>query len=86
MTTITIPAIYRDGVLQPQVKLDLPENTPVQIQVQVTSLPASSAVAGSLFGRFPELAALNDDAFAWAKRLWEHSLEKQSRLLDGLAP
>jgi len=84
MTTITIHAIYRDGVLQPQGKLDLPENTPVQ--VQVTALSASRAVAGSLFGRFPELATLDDDAFAWAKRLWEHGLEKQSRLLDGLAP
>lgn len=62
MTTITVPAIYRGGVLQPQVKLDLPENTPVQIQVTAVTAPA--AAAGSLFGAFPELAALSDDAFA----------------------
>ena len=83
MTTITVPAVYRGGVLQPQVKLDLPDNTPVQ--VQVTSLPADQVPAGSLFGMFPELAALNSDDLAWAKRLWEHSIEKQSRLLDRLA-
>jgi predicted DNA-binding antitoxin AbrB/MazE fold protein len=33
MMTITILAIYRDGVLQPERKLELPENTPVQLQV-----------------------------------------------------
>jgi predicted DNA-binding antitoxin AbrB/MazE fold protein len=45
MTTITIQAIYRDGVLQPGSKLDLPDNTPVQ--VQVTPLPTGKV---SLFG------------------------------------
>jgi len=45
MTTITVQAVYRDGVLQPRTKLDLPENTPVQ--VQVTPLPAGKE---SLFG------------------------------------
>jgi len=82
MVTITVQAVYRGGVLQPQDELDLPDNTPVQ--VQVTPLPASRAATGSLFGAFPELAALTGDEFAWAKRLWEHGLEKQSRLLDEL--
>lgn len=67
MTTITVPAIYRGGVLQPQIELDLPENTPVQIQV--TTLAAPAAMSSSLFGAFPELAALGDGAFGWAKRL-----------------
>ena len=83
MPAIIIPAVYRNGVLQPQTKLDLPENTVVQ--VQVTPFLPASAPSGSLFGAFPELAALTDDAFAWAKRLWEHGLEKQSRILDDLA-
>ena len=83
MTTFTVQAIYQDGVLQPKVKLNLPNNTPVQ--VQVTPLPAGPASAHSLFGLFPDLATLGDDDFAWARRLWEHSLEQQSSRLDGLA-
>ncbi len=82
MTTFTVQAVYQGGVLQPKDKLNLPDNTPVQ--VQVTPLPISGAPTNSLFGAFPELAALTGDDFAWAKRLWEHSLEKQSSLLDGL--
>ena len=84
MTTFTIQAVYQGGVLYPKIKLDLPDNTPVQ--VQVTPLPAGKAATNSLFGRFPELAMLGDDDWAWAKRLWEHSLERQSSRLDELTP
>lgn len=80
MTIVTIPAIYQGGVLRPQAKLNLPDNTPVQIQV--TTWPAT--VAGSLFGAFPSLAMFTSDDLDWAKRLWEHSIEQQSRRLDGL--
>lgn len=83
MTTITVQAVYRGGALYPQAKLDLPEDT--QVEVQVTPTPSRSTTAASLFGKFPELASLTGDDFAWAKRLWDHGLEKQSRLLDGLA-
>ena len=82
MAVITVQAIYTDGVLKPQVALDLPDNT--FVQVQVTPLPAAATTPGSLFGAFPELSALTDDDLAWARRLWEHSIEKQSRILDGL--
>lgn len=82
MTSIIVEAVYRDGVLQPRNKLDLPNNTPVQ--VEVTPLPVKSGSPGSLFGSFPELAALTGDEFSWVKRLWEHGLEKQSRLMDEL--
>jgi predicted DNA-binding antitoxin AbrB/MazE fold protein len=82
MMTITIQAVYRDGVLKPERELDLPENTPVQ--VQVTPLPTTTLQGNSLFGAFPELSLLTEDDFDWAKRLWEHSAEKQSRILDGL--
>lgn len=80
MTTIVIPAIYRDGVLHPQTRIDLPDNTPVEIQVTPVSRAASPAA--SLFGAFPQLGALPEDDFAWAKRMWEHGLERQSRALD----
>ncbi len=65
--TITIHAIYRDGVLTPEEKLDLPDNTPVQLQV--TALPTTPVQGNSLFGAFPELAALTDNDFAGVKRL-----------------
>ena len=78
--TITVQAIYRNGVLQPQQQLDLPDNTPVQ--VQITTLSATGASGGSLFGAFPELAALTADDFDWVKRSWERGLEKQTRLLS----
>lgn len=79
---ITFQAAYQNGVLRPRVKLDLPDNTVVQVQVD----PGPATDAGrTLFGAFPELAALADSDFAWAARAWEHGAEKQSRLLDGLS-
>jgi len=82
MGTITIQATYSNGVLKPRGKLDLPDNTTVQ--VQITPLVTADATTDSLFGAFPELAMLSDDDVAWARRLWEHGAEKQSRILDGL--
>jgi hypothetical protein len=83
MTTITVQAVYRNGVLFPGSQLNLPDNTP--LQVQITLLPSPNTPAPSLFGAFPELAELTGDDFQWVRRLWEHGLEKEARLLDGLA-
>lgn len=77
---ITIQAIYRKGTLQPKGKLNLPDETLVELQV--TPLATEKTPATSLFGAFPELATFTTDDFAWAKRTWEHSLAKQSRLQD----
>jgi AF2212-like len=82
MTGITIQAVYRNGVLEPEKELGLPENT--LVRVQITPLPQFHNAGGSMFGAFPELASLTGDDFAWARRLWEHGGEKQSRILDGL--
>ncbi len=82
---IQTKGIYQDGVLKPEKKLALPENTPVDIQVVTTTSTARPEVTGSLFGAFPELATLNGDDFAWAKRLWDHGIEKQSRIVDDLS-
>jgi predicted DNA-binding antitoxin AbrB/MazE fold protein len=82
MKTITVQAVYRKGALRPKKKLDLPENT--LVQVQVTPLKAAPVPAGSLFGAFPELKAITEEDISWIKRLWEHGLEKQMRILDGL--
>jgi len=82
MTTFTVQAVYHKGALRPKKKLDLPENT--LVQVQVTPLEAVPVSAGSLFGAFPELKAITDEDISRVKRLWEHGLEKQMRILDGL--
>lgn len=80
---LTFQATYQNGVLRPRIKLNLPDNSVVQ--VQVTSAAPADTVNASLFGAFPELAALTDSDFDWAERTWEHSTEKQSRTLDGLS-
>jgi predicted DNA-binding antitoxin AbrB/MazE fold protein len=82
MSVITVEAIYKDGILKPKTKLDLPDNT--LVEVSVTPIPKPASRRRSLFGAFPELALLTEDEFEWAKRLWEHGLEKQSRILNGL--
>ena len=80
MTTITVQALYQDGVLKPKQKIDLPEET--LVQVQVTPVEVVGTPSGSLFGAFPELAKITDDDILWVKRLWEHGLEKQFRISD----
>lgn len=79
---MTIKAIYSDGVLKPLKPLPLDENQTVEIEVTV--VPSATAATKSLFGAFPALAVFSQEDFDWAKRLWEHSIEKQSRILDGL--
>lgn len=45
--------------------------------------PAEQPVTDSLFGAFPELAAITDEDLAWVKQQWNQSLEKQMRIIDG---
>jgi len=80
MATITVQALYHEGVLKPKQKIDLPEET--LVQVQVTPVDAIGSLSGSLFGAFPELAKITHDDILWVKRLWEHGLEKQFRISD----
>lgn len=80
---MTIKAIYHDGILELLEPLPLEENQ--KVEIELTPLSTSVPEPGSLFGAFPELAALTTDDLEWAKRLWEHSAEKQSRILDGLS-
>ncbi len=80
METINIQAVYHKGVLKPQKKLDLPENTLVQLQV--TPLSETNALPGSLFGAFPELAGVSEEELAWVRRQWEKAGERQARLVE----
>jgi predicted DNA-binding antitoxin AbrB/MazE fold protein len=79
---MTIKAIYSNGVLKPLKPLPLDENQTVEIQV--TKISEATPKTKSLFGAFPALAAFSHEDFDWAKRMWEHDVEKQSRTLDGL--
>ncbi|MDW8327995.1 MAG: hypothetical protein RMK99_15650, partial [Anaerolineales bacterium] len=69
----------RNGVLQLPHKLDLPENTVVQ--VEITPLPSPTKLK-SLYGAFPELAAIIDADLDEAKQIWQEGLEKQLRILE----
>jgi len=80
MQSINFQAIYRKGVLKPKIKLNLPEDS--LVEVQVTPVQAQSAAAVTLFGAFPKLAGLSESDMAWARKLWEDATRKQSRFLD----
>jgi predicted DNA-binding antitoxin AbrB/MazE fold protein len=71
MTTITIQAVYRNGVLQPESNLDLPENTAVR--VEVTPLGETPPGQDTRFGALPELAQITEADMAWAKTRWSRT-------------
>jgi predicted DNA-binding antitoxin AbrB/MazE fold protein len=48
MTSITVQAIYANGLLKPTTRLNLPEG--VTVQVQITVLPLASSGTPSAFG------------------------------------
>lgn len=52
MTTVTLQATYRDGVLQLPHKLDLPDGATVELQITTIHPPADRAI------RFGELAGV----------------------------
>jgi predicted DNA-binding antitoxin AbrB/MazE fold protein len=79
METFTVQAVYKKGVLRPKTKLNLPENSVVEVDVRMKK--RKGGVRATLFGAFPELAAITDDDVLGAKGLWEKSLRKQTRVL-----
>ena len=78
METITVQAVYEEGVLKPKKKLNLPEHSIVEIRVKTSGQKHSSK---SLFGAFPELAVITDADLRSAKKQWNKSLQKQYRML-----
>jgi len=79
METITVQAVYEKGVLRPRKKLNLPEHSVVEVRVRTAK--QKRLVRKSLFGAFPELAAITDADIRDVKKQWNKSLDKQSRLL-----
>ena len=83
MDTIIVQAVYKKGVLKPRERLELPDNTVVQVEITpLTEVPKQGA---SLFGAFPELAVITLDDYTWSKGLWKKGLDKQSKIMDGSA-
>lgn len=79
---LTIEATYLNGVLVPISNLDLPEN--ITYQVQIVSAVEEKTKRKSLFGAFPELAALTD-ALDDTKQIWNDSLDKQLSIIQSKA-
>lgn len=79
MEMFTVQAVYKNGVFKPKTKLNLPENSVVEVDIRMEK--RRDGVRSTLFGAFPELAAITDDDVSAAKGLWEKSLRKQARLL-----
>ena len=55
MTTITIQAVYRGGVLQPAAQLNLPEGAMVEVQITPVTSPAKPTAFGLLAGIWSHL-------------------------------
>ncbi len=79
METFTVQAVYTKGVLKPKTRLNLPENSMVEVQVKAAK--GRNGGRSTLFGAFPELAVITDEDIQDAKKQWEKGLEKQARLL-----
>lgn len=78
---LTLQAVYRDGAIQLKTKLDLPNNTPLQVLI----VPLTVDGKPSLFGLFPQLAALNFGDVAGIKQLLSDGLDNQRKILSGAA-
>ena len=81
METITVQAIYEQGVLKPTKKLNLPEHSVVEIRVKTAK--QKRLAKKSLFGAFPELTVVTEADIRDVKKQWNKSLQRHSRLLKG---
>jgi predicted DNA-binding antitoxin AbrB/MazE fold protein len=79
MEHFAVRAVYKKGVFKPKAKLNLPEDLEVEIWVKTSE--RKNSPKSSLFGAFPELAAVSDADIKSAKKLWNKSLAKQSRIV-----
>ncbi len=80
--SITVEAIYQDGVFRPLHPVTLPDNTYVEVNIpQDDSRSMEPVDLGALAGAFPELAVLGDEAVDRARDQWEHGPAGQIELL-----
>jgi predicted DNA-binding antitoxin AbrB/MazE fold protein len=57
METITVQAVYRNGVLRPKKKINLPENSLVELKVRKAKPPKKQVAFHSLIGIWEDLPA-----------------------------
>jgi predicted DNA-binding antitoxin AbrB/MazE fold protein len=87
MTAMVIDAVHQKGIFRPVSPVSLPENALVNVLVEsAETAVASGTERPSLFGAFPELAAITGDDIAWVKSLWQQGLDKQLRILSAADP
>ncbi|MCB9148509.1 MAG: hypothetical protein H6641_07085 [Caldilineaceae bacterium] len=77
---LIVQATFAGGVLVPQDTLSLSDNTRVQIRITVSDneLLAQS----TLFGAFPQLAALAETKADDIKQIWNDSIEQQLEIMQ----
>ena len=89
MRTITIPAIYRNGLIEPSVKLELPDNTPVQVEITAPDDPEEmDEFVRSMYGKYAEGPSLLDALMREraAERQRENSYPLRGRPIRYSAP
>ena len=74
-----IEAVYRDGVIQPSTPLSLPDETRIRLMILTSETEPEGKKRTSLFGAFPELAAVDDNDIAWAKKRWDEGINRQAK-------
>jgi predicted DNA-binding antitoxin AbrB/MazE fold protein len=79
MNTITVSAIYRHGVFEPQKPINMAENA--EVLLQITVLDQKLGKPGSAFGALPELAAITDEDLEEVKKIWDEMADEQIRKL-----
>lgn len=81
METITVQAVYKKGVLRPRKKLNLPEDSVVDVQVKVAGRRRLSSF-GSLIGIWQNLP---DTEFAQLERKLKTARQRSNRKIKRLS-
>jgi len=81
MAVLTTRAIYKDGVLKPTTKLDLPDGTTVEVQISALPLAISVDPKDSLMDDEPTLQAMYAEFAEEDRHLAEAGLQAYARTL-----
>ncbi len=86
--TITIKAIYQNGVIRPLEVVDLQENEQIIVQIKHLEEKPSGRPQplSSLRGIWKDLPPIPDKLIEEATQMWERGLEKQIKLLGEALP
>lgn len=77
---LTVTAVYKDGALFPIIKLNLPNDT--QVQLQIVDMPATTPPATSAFGSLAGIwANLTDTEVSQVQQAIDDYRQQSSRRL-----